>query len=150
MRIVCPACEATYNVPDAKLATGARKVRCAKCGNEWVPTPEPPHEPLEFEPAPSIHDEPPADFPALPPVPETDPYGRHEPRLKPLRTRPERVAEPTHEEPPPPRGRRRAVVAWLLTVLVLAAAGAAAVQWRSDVMSAWPPSERVYSAVGLR
>ena len=36
MRIVCPTCEATYNVPDAALSPG-RPVRCARCGNNWIP-----------------------------------------------------------------------------------------------------------------
>ncbi len=151
MRIVCPVCDATYDVPDAMLASGARKVRCAKCGNEWAPTPAPPPEALEFEPVADFHDAPLPDYPDLPPVPETDPLGRHEPRLKPLRSRPERFAEPPHEdEPPAPRGGRRALAAWVLTVLVLAAAGAAAVKWRTDVMAVWPPSARVFSAVGLQ
>jgi len=36
MRIVCPTCDATYQVPDSALA--ARKtVRCARCGNSWAP-----------------------------------------------------------------------------------------------------------------
>jgi predicted Zn finger-like uncharacterized protein len=150
MRIVCPACDATYDVPEAMLARGARKVRCARCGNEWAPSAAAPHAQLELEAAPdaALPDE---DF-DLPQVPETDPLGRHEPRLIPPRQRPERIAGPREPEAdlPPARGSRRAIVAWVLTVLVLAAGGAAAVLWRAQVMATWPPSERVYSAVGLR
>jgi predicted Zn finger-like uncharacterized protein len=36
MRIVCPACSAAYEVPDALLGTG-RPVRCARCEHEWMP-----------------------------------------------------------------------------------------------------------------
>jgi predicted Zn finger-like uncharacterized protein len=36
MRIVCPACSAAYEVPDALLGTG-RPVRCARCRQEWMP-----------------------------------------------------------------------------------------------------------------
>ena len=43
-----------------------------------------------------------------------------------------------------------AVLGWLATVAVLAAIGWAAVTWRTDVIAAWPPSQRVYAALGLR
>lgn len=35
MRIQCPTCSATYDVPDPMLESG-RKVRCGKCGQQWV------------------------------------------------------------------------------------------------------------------
>ena len=41
-------------------------------------------------------------------------------------------------------------VGWVLTGVVLAGLGGAAVAWRGEVMRAWPASERVYRAVGLR
>ena len=39
MRIVCPGCEAAYEVPEAMLSPG-RTVRCARCGRGWIPLPE--------------------------------------------------------------------------------------------------------------
>lgn len=36
MRIVCPSCSATYEVPDS-LVTAGRVVRCARCGADWTP-----------------------------------------------------------------------------------------------------------------
>jgi predicted Zn finger-like uncharacterized protein len=157
MRIACPACEATYDVPDAMLAGGTRMVRCARCGNEWSPqatsaAPLPPEEPEAPDadffrgPLPSVK-------PVAAPPAEPEPPGRHEPRLNPLRPRAEaRLPEPPPLPPeePPRRSRAGAVVAWVLSLLVLAAAGGAAVTWRAQVMAAWPPSERVFSAVGLR
>jgi predicted Zn finger-like uncharacterized protein len=152
MRITCPSCDATYDVPDAMLAGGPRKVRCARCGTEWVPTPMS-AAPLALE---DSDPEPPpyAPLPALPP-PSPDMPGRTEPRLHPLRPRPEPVREPAFaddedEEEPPRSGGARAVLAWGLSLLVLAALALAAVQWRAQVMEAWPPSERVYAALGLR
>lgn len=41
MRIICPSCQAAYEVPESLIGGAARKVRCARCGNEWVPTAEP-------------------------------------------------------------------------------------------------------------
>ncbi len=40
MRITCPDCGATYEVPPTLLA-GRRPVRCARCSGEWLPAPEP-------------------------------------------------------------------------------------------------------------
>jgi predicted Zn finger-like uncharacterized protein len=35
MRIVCPTCDTGYTVPDAKIGSGGRLVRCARCGTRW-------------------------------------------------------------------------------------------------------------------
>jgi predicted Zn finger-like uncharacterized protein len=154
MRIACPACEATYDVPDAMLAGGARMVRCARCGNEWLPQPT--------TTAPLPMDEPETDIPPAPappkpaaaPAGELDQPGRQEPRLNPLRPRGEARAPVPPEPPPPEEPPRRlgagAILAWVLSLLLLAAAAGAAVTWRAQLMAAWPPSERVFSAVGLR
>src|ERR1700742_3309631 len=40
MRIVCPNCTAAYEVPASRMAT-PRKVRCQRCGREWLAAPEP-------------------------------------------------------------------------------------------------------------
>jgi predicted Zn finger-like uncharacterized protein len=36
MKIVCPSCEAQYEVPEMVL-TSRRKMRCARCATQWVP-----------------------------------------------------------------------------------------------------------------
>ncbi len=63
MKIVCPSCQAQYEVPEVVL-TSRRKMRCARCAEEWVPAdlraPEPP--PMAEAPAA------PADEPAPEPV----------------------------------------------------------------------------------
>ncbi len=40
-------------------------------------------------------------------------------------------------------------IAWVLSVVLVIAVIAGAFAWRSDVMAAWPPSTRLYSALGL-
>jgi predicted Zn finger-like uncharacterized protein len=150
MRIACPACEAIYDVPDAMLAGGTRVVRCARCGNEWLPLPtEEPETDAASGPAPSAK-------PVAAPPADLDQPGRHEPRLNPLRPRAEarleRPSPPPEPEPelPPRAAGAGAVAAWVLSLLVLAAVAAAAVTWRAQVMAMWPPSERVFAALGLR
>lgn len=40
-------------------------------------------------------------------------------------------------------------VAWVVSVLVLVLAAWGAVAWRVEAMHGWPPSQRVYSVLGL-
>lgn len=50
---------------------------------------------------------------------------------------------------PPPRPSLWPAVAWAASLLVLALLVWAAFAWRGDIMQAWPPSTRVYAALGL-
>jgi hypothetical protein len=51
---------------------------------------------------------------------------------------------------PAPRARGiETAMALSLSVLVLCAAGAAAYVWRTDVMAAWPPSQRLFRMLEL-
>jgi predicted Zn finger-like uncharacterized protein len=119
MRITCPSCAAAYEVPESRL-TPHKKVRCARCGGQWVPdrtagdagSPEPTRHSLSHLPAES-----------LPPVTAMD-------RL---------AASPS--PPPPPTGLL--LGAWVLTAVVLVAALTATVVWREAVIRAWPPSALV-------
>jgi predicted Zn finger-like uncharacterized protein len=75
MDIACPRCAVTYRVPEALVASG-KALRCAACGQEWVPQasrPEPP--------APSVR--PPRPPPAASPPPASDaaPEARPDRRL---------------------------------------------------------------------
>ncbi len=83
---------------------------------------------------------------------DADMSGRTEPRLTGLRPRPN--ARPSALPPPEPEPARKggalAIAAWAASVLILAGAGGAAVQYRSQLIAAWPPSERVFAAIGLR
>jgi predicted Zn finger-like uncharacterized protein len=151
MRIACPSCDAVYDVPDAMLAAAPRAVRCARCGTEWTPE-------RLADPAPAV--QPP---PAGPRPPQAEPAmrpERPEPKLSSYRTRtePRIAADDEGDARPPPRDdetaarrrRRGAVAGWVLSVLLLLGLAVAAVAWRTQVMAAWPPSERVYGALGLR
>jgi predicted Zn finger-like uncharacterized protein len=151
MRIVCPNCSATYEVPEAILAGTPRMVRCARCGTEWLPEAAAEPAPLIPEPPSPSDDSPPIPMPSPPPEPK--PGARREPKLSSYRPRSGVIED---DERLPPRdyeslpSRRGALIGWVLSGVLLAAIGWSAVSFRSQVMAAWPPSERVYGALGLR
>ena len=138
MRIVCPACAAAYEVPEDRLAPG-RIVRCARCGADWAPLMAE-AEPIVPEPSPEVG---PSPEPLPPPEPLPEPP--LEPPSVPVAT------TPMVERSEPEKRPRQAPVAvgWVLSLLVLAALGWGAYATRTEVMRAWPPSERAYKAIGL-
>jgi predicted Zn finger-like uncharacterized protein len=177
MRIVCPNCSAEYEVPEARLRAG-RAVRCARCGGTWVPEPAQaadvsavaapapapvaPPVPSTVERAgfdladlPAAHDafEPPAEVervrvrePFADPeeVPATDAPRSAAPAL--------RLEEPLLPRTAPPARRSSpagALLEWGLSALALACLLWAAYAWRDTIMQAWPPSIRVYAALGI-
>jgi hypothetical protein len=44
---------------------------------------------------------------------------------------------------------RQPVLAWAVSVLIVASAIGAGIAFRTPVMKAWPPSTRLYAALGL-
>ena len=139
MRIVCPNCSAAYEVPDRMLTAG-RKMRCARCGKEWqqeAPAPAPPAP--SAEPPPPAH--PPA--PAVPAAPANDVHAE----ASGVTARRRFLAQ----EPSVPRpGARVGLMAgWIASFLAIGVMLFAAYAWRSDVMRYWPPSTRLYAALGL-
>jgi predicted Zn finger-like uncharacterized protein len=139
MRIICPSCKAAYEVPDAVLGAAARRLRCARCAHEWSP------------------ELPEAAAPALPPPP---PAPREERRPAPV-PRPEPVRPlpvPRADAEPPPSLRARpgrfpgleSIATVAASLVLLAALCWAAYAWRAEVMQVWPPSQRLFAALGLR
>ncbi len=154
MRITCPACNASYDVPDAMLGVG-RSVRCVRCLREWQPQPAPPaHDaaPPAFE-APAFEDDldlPRPDRPrftaedldtTLPPAAPLAPGDAHAWR--------DVLLSQNNGREPAAAGRRDGWIGWLVSLVLLVALAAAAVAWRGAVQHAWPPSGRVYGALGL-
>ena len=58
MIVTCPRCFATYNVPDAALASGPRQMRCSDCKFEWTETPLPQEAIAALAPEPQPQPEP--------------------------------------------------------------------------------------------
>ncbi len=125
MRIACPSCAAEYDVPASRLPPH-KKVRCVRCGGEWVPV----REAIETEPETEA---------ALP-----------EPVL-PVISAPPPVAPPiagpavSGKLAPSPVGL---AAAWVMTFIFLAASLAATIVWRADIMRAWPPSRLILTPMG--
>lgn len=130
MRIVCPACAAAYDLADGHV-TGGQTVRCARCSREWVPVTAGEPNVVSFPEAgpPIDRSLSPDPVPSVPPSPIPA-------VLKPLVP----SVVPTASA---------VMAAWGLSIVVLVALGWAAVAWRADVMQAWPPSTRLYAAIGL-
>jgi predicted Zn finger-like uncharacterized protein len=128
MRIVCPHCTAAYEVTPELLA-GRRILRCAKCHESW----ELPGQSNQITepPAPVRRPEPPVD---LEPTVIVGPA-------------PWDCRSPDLARPAPRSLALRA--GWAASIAVLAAVIGSAVAWRGDIMRAWPPSQRVYTALHL-
>jgi predicted Zn finger-like uncharacterized protein len=157
MRIVCPFCAATYDVPE-NLIDGQRIVRCARCGQEWKPRPGGAELAGPGTEAPTANRKP---EPAPPPwIPEPEPRnlsemaGQHlaatAERQTSTATQPRVLAIDRLMQPWEPEGPGVAVwLAWAASIgLVLLLVWAGYV-WRGSVMHVWPASQRLYAALGL-
>lgn len=130
MRIVCPSCTAAYEVPEARLLPG-QSVRCARCGTNWTPVagPQPAAAPQPL---------------AAPPLPQ--------PLPTPSGAQIFSASNPFAgtERPGARFASGPAVLAgWVVSIAAVVGLCWAAVTWRYDIMHAWPPSERLYSTLGL-
>jgi len=134
MLISCPSCAATYDVPEHLLSAQGQMLRCSRCVHEWMVMPPPPPVVSEHVPlSPSLYPEPP------------DLESREAASVMPALTGRGKVRPPQ-----PPVEPVALAMAWVLTVFVIVSLGWGAVRWRGEVMEAWPPSQRAYSALGLR
>jgi predicted Zn finger-like uncharacterized protein len=151
MRITCPVCSANYEVPDQMLGSG-RKVRCAQCGHQWVPGPAP------------VPSAPPTPRPAPTPIPESPPRANLKERLAdvprtPARPPPLILEKLDKVEPTIPDDSAHRLVerrsgsgvwlGWVASIVIWGLVVWAAYAYRAEVMAAWPPSQRLYAALGL-
>ncbi len=155
MRITCPNCAASYEVPESKLA-GRKAVRCSRCGKDWSPgIPDPA---TAAAPGPEAVEPPPFQL-DLSRVVEAEGVAQVQEPAPPVDVASApRLRQPSGEftamerlsraaEPPPPSIWLR--VAWAVSVVVVALMLWSAFNWRNDIMRVWPPSTRAYAALGL-
>jgi predicted Zn finger-like uncharacterized protein len=151
MRLSCPSCEAGYELPETMFLTGPRMVRCVRCAHSWLagaPEPDPPAAAEAAMPDPE----------AAPPAPEAGETQGNGRLASKLRRRGASAAEPPAPFPkldmdlgpaPPPPAGMAVVAGWVATVLFLLAAGWGGLEYRADIMAAWPESARLYDLLGL-
>ena len=162
MRIACPRCDATYEVPASRLTPG-KQVRCTRCDNTWLPV-YPPEDavapeqsgaeqsapeqsaPAQSAPAQSAMATPDAAMTAgvAEAAAADGGVGAASTPAPPMVTAMDRLGAPA----PAQRPRHGLIGAWVVTFAVLAAAVAATLVWRDAVVRAWPPSGRILETSG--
>ncbi|HEY5239567.1 MAG TPA: DUF3426 domain-containing protein [Rhizomicrobium sp.] len=133
MILTCPQCDTRYQTDAAKFAPSGRTVRCAKCGHAWHQQPEGASAAVaadavaEVEPPPVVEEvrPPRAAFTAIPtPIAST-------------------------ADAPPRRGRMRAILGWGGLAILIALIFWAAINFRENIVAAWPQSASMYAMLGL-
>jgi predicted Zn finger-like uncharacterized protein len=153
MRIRCPSCSATYEVPDA-LLDPPRTVRCARCAHDWMA--EALEEPVLAEAAADTPTE--ASEAEVPAAAAAEPI--HELVREPVEAREtvfddtplsaiERLSEPGDLSPQIQRRDRLLTAAWAASFAILTALSVAGYTERDSLMRQWPASKRVYATLGL-
>ncbi len=155
MRIRCPSCSATYEVPDA-LLDPPRAVRCARCAHDWMA--EPVEEPALAEVAADTPVD--ADEAEVPDVAAAE-QPIHEPPIREPFAEPEtvfgdtplsaieRLSIPGDLSPRIRRRDRLLTAAWAASFAILAGLSVAGYTERDSLMRQWPASKRVYATLGL-
>ena len=122
MILTCPACSKRYALASSAIGAEGRKVRCGNCGETW------------FQDPPAIEEEEPVDVIVPPPDAIEPPPLRRGSNLPAL---PHQVRRRS--------GRRL----WAALVLALILLILGAVIGREPLVAAWPPSARLYEAIGI-
>jgi predicted Zn finger-like uncharacterized protein len=152
MRLSCPSCEAGYELPETMFLTGPRMVRCVRCAHSWLAGAPEPDPPAAAEAAAATPEN---DSAQHPEGAETAGNGRLASKL---RRRGASTSEPPAPFPkldmdlgpaPPPPAGMAVVAGWVATVLFLLAAGWGGLEYRADIIAAWPESARLYDALGI-
>ncbi len=154
MILQCPECSTKFKVNPQAIPPAGRMVKCAKCGHKWHAMPEGDAEDafpdLDFDSVPPTPSEPEPAFDEEPadPVPEPEPPLPRAPEFEdgPPPISPANFAIRRAEKPKRKFGPATALL--VLILLILAGAGALYV-YREQVVLAYPPSQKVYHALGI-
>ncbi len=156
MRVSCPSCQTEYEVPDAALTGRARTLRCSNCMTKWraealqMYRPEPAETtpvPSELETLPKVQAE--ASESLVLQAPEADAAMAAETAAttqapqRPTFSKPSWTMPEVKQKPPARRGIRASLLLVLLIIVIVLA------EHRS-IGNFWPPSLRLFNALGLR
>lgn len=162
MIITCPSCSARYDVAAAGFSPAGRKVRCAKCGENWHQAPE--EAPVVAEVAdeveavnteaggtdetpPPVHNDPVLEEDVV--FAEPDPAPVAEPAQKAPIKKPA-AKKPTKKKAPGAKrsaGQKLAVAAgWTLLVLFVGGTAYGFSTYKTDIVRLWPATATLYAA----
>ena len=135
MLVDCPGCAARYDVPDEAARPG-RAMRCARCGEIWVPRPTSPESPsaAAVDVAPHPDDGITTSLAERRDAPDAE---RHD-------TSAAAVARAPLVTRPPPPGTALLAASWIASGVVLAIAGWAIWHAHVRIGHAWPASARLF------
>ncbi len=118
-------------------------VKCARCSTTWTPAPPP----IPAAATREIEHVPEPRQPAMLPAPAPARVAITEPvQWVPQQWPFAETVAPARPEPRP----KGLMVAWVASIALLGAVAVGAYAQREVVMEAWPPSQRLYAAFGLR
>jgi len=131
MRLICPNCDAQYEVDDAVIPAVGRDVQCSNCGQTWfqpksvsvadaegVATPPPPQEPPSASPTEDTAPPQAVDAPVVAaPEPEPAPAPAPEPELAPTPAPQDEYEEDAELPPTTPQPQRQELDSAIVDVL---------------------------------
>ncbi|MGC9269025.1 zinc-ribbon domain-containing protein [Acidiphilium sp.] len=169
MQITCPACATRYELPPNVAIKLPARVHCAQCGAEWEATATEAIDPVEM--LPTSDDTVSTSEPFEPSPTETQPGARSEPKTEAASTPADTDREPEPDVPTLPihvtpritasdssplavKGRVSAAqhrdrVLWGGSVAAVTGLIVLFLVFHGAIASAWPPSLRLYQALGL-
>lgn len=171
MIITCPSCSARYDVAAAGFSPAGRKVRCAKCGENWHQEPEEVFvddvitqevdvaSDVEAETSeaeigateasapPPVHDEPDLEDDIAFAEPDPEPVAK--PVQKAAAKKPPKKNSPKKKAPKAKRsvGQKLAVAAgWTLLALFVGGTAYGFSSYKTDIVRLWPATATLYAA----
>lgn len=167
MILTCPNCATKFKVKAGAIPPAGRKVKCKSCANVWHAMPEG----EDAAPAPVAQPAPPpVDAAAPPPPPAPEPEHAAPPPPPPPQEDegdgamdgPPLATPPSMESPPipteaqitaaqrKPGGKKRSpLIAWIVLFVIIAGTSFGALMFSKDIVTAYPPANKIYSAIGL-
>lgn len=163
MHLTCPQCHTEYDVPDAALIGRARTLRCGDCGTKFTapalpePVPVVAELPPELPPQEDIAEDAVIEEEAVEAEIAAAPDASFEPAeggLEPVTAETAAPLSATRTNPPPPKSSAPPAAAkpnrglGISVLVVLLLIGIVLAEHRA-IGQAWPPSLRLFNALGL-
>ena len=140
MYLSCPSCETRFSVGSPTIRPRGRMVKCGRCRHNWRAMPDEFVEQIEIAPAPELsaktEDRSAGDWAG-----EVLKADEEMPPLVDLVSKVEAEAAAKQQRP--------AWTGWLILFIVLALIGAGGYLFRPQIVSFWPPAERIYGLLDI-